>query len=158
MTTAIDTSVLLDLVTPASRRVDAAEDSLRRWGAAGPLIVSEPVYAETAGSADDRAQFESFISGLGLRLLPSSPEALFLAGTAWFEYRSARPRGLVCPSCGASNPVVCGNCGRAIESRQHIVADFLIGAHAQVHAQRLLTRDRGFYRRYFSGLEVVAPA
>jgi hypothetical protein len=39
-----------------------------------------------------------------------------------------------------------------------VVADFLIGAHAQLHAERLLTRDRGFYRACFSGLKVLDPA
>ena len=42
--------------------------------------------------------------------------------------------------------------------RQRVVADFLIGAHAQLQAERLLTRDRGFYRAYFTGLCVLDPA
>jgi len=41
--------------------------------------------------------------------------------------------------------------------RTRIVSDFLIGAHALSAADRLLTRDRGFYRRYFAGLKVLDP-
>jgi predicted nucleic acid-binding protein len=41
--------------------------------------------------------------------------------------------------------------------RTRIVSDFLIGAHALSAADRLLTRDRGFYRRYFAGIKVLDP-
>ena len=42
-------------------------------------------------------------------------------------------------------------------TRAHLVPDFLVGAHAQIRAQCLLSRDRGFYRGYFRGLEVISP-
>jgi hypothetical protein len=42
--------------------------------------------------------------------------------------------------------------------REHLIPDFLIGAHALVQADALLSRDRGFYRRYFSKLKILDPA
>jgi hypothetical protein len=39
-----------------------------------------------------------------------------------------------------------------------VIADFLIGAHATTAADRLLSRDRGFYRRYFKGLTLLDPS
>jgi predicted nucleic acid-binding protein len=70
---------------------------------------------------------------LGIVYRPSSTESAALAGTAWRRYRDA------------GGP------------RSRLVADFLIGAHARTHADRLLTRDRGFYRRYFADLAVIDP-
>jgi predicted nucleic acid-binding protein len=39
-----------------------------------------------------------------------------------------------------------------------MIADFLIGAQALLQADRLLTRDRGFYRGYFDDLEIIDPS
>ncbi len=42
--------------------------------------------------------------------------------------------------------------------RRRIAADFLIGAHAMTQCDRLLSRDRGFYRNYFSSLNIIDPS
>jgi predicted nucleic acid-binding protein len=42
--------------------------------------------------------------------------------------------------------------------RERVIADFLVAAHASVHADRLLTRDRGFYRSRFRTLRILDPS
>ena len=42
--------------------------------------------------------------------------------------------------------------------RDRILADFLVEAHAQEHATRLISRDLGFYRTLFLSLDVRDPS
>jgi hypothetical protein len=43
----------------------------------------------------------------------------------------------------------------ALGRRLHVLADFLIGAHALVQADCILSRDLGVYKTYFSDLTMV---
>ena len=54
---------------------------------------------------------------------------------------------LQCSGCGHES-FECPSCDRPITARQHVPADFLIGAHAET-ADGLLTFDAGFFRDYF---------
>ncbi len=156
MITAVDTNNLLDLLVPGSPDAQRSERTLVAAAQAGAIILSEPVYAELAAWFPDRRDLDGFLADTGIRLEPSSPEALALAGQAWREYSRTRRVDLECPACGNAQAVRCDRCGRRLAPRQHVVADFMIGAHAQVGADRLATRDRRYYGRYLPKLRLVS--
>lgn len=134
MITAVDTNVLLDVLTHDSVFGDRSASALSDCLAEGSLIACEVVWAELRPAfPNDGALFEAMDTGqisFSALALPAS----MAAGAAWKEYRL---RG--------------GN-------RQRLLGDFLVFGHAQHQADRLLTRDHGFSRTYFPGLTVIDPS
>ena len=41
--------------------------------------------------------------------------------------------------------------------RDRTAPDFLVGAHALLQCNALITRDDGFFRDYFKGLKIIVP-
>ena len=154
MITAVDTNIMLDLLLPDEPHGQAALDLLDRAAQAGAVVMSEPVYAELALSFPDQRELDQFLGDAGLQLVGSRASTLYRAGMAWRDYTRRRPAALACPRCGNQQEVQCTRCGASLRPRQHIVADFIIGAHALLQADRLLTRDRRYYGTYFPDLTV----
>jgi len=131
MITFVDTNVLLDVFLPDPEWGEKSVLSLERAFQEGSIVINEIIYAELVPQFGTKDLLDTQLARLGIRTLPLDQEAAFLAGSAWKEYRDAGGR------------------------RNRILADFLIGAHALMRAERLLTRDRGFYKKYFGLLEVI---
>jgi len=133
MTTAVDTCVLLDLLLAEPDRRFEAEAALRQAFAQGGLVIGEVVYAELMPQFADADELEQVLARAGISFTPSSAGSAAAAGAAWGSYRK---RG---------------------GPRERLIADFLVGAHALLHADQLLTRDRRFYQSCFKHLNVVEP-
>jgi predicted nucleic acid-binding protein len=131
--TAVDTNVVLDVVTADAKHGLASADALRRASSEGSLIACEIVWAELAAAFGPGPQAEATLGRLGIVFSSVERPQALAAGTAWRDYRK---RG---------------------GPRDRLIGDFLVGAHAIGKADRLLTRDRGFYRLYFGGLPVLDP-
>lgn len=134
MITAVDTSVLLDVFGADPAFGPRSSKAVRTCLVEGRLVACEVVWAEVGSFFPTPEAAQEAMDRLGVEFNPVDQKAALAAGAAWKAYRS---RG-----------------GR----RHRVAADFLIGAHALTQADRLLTRDRGFYRAYFSRLRILDPA
>lgn len=154
MTVAIDTNILLDILLPDPNYRDTSINLLTRYMKTDRLIISEVIYGELASQFFREKLLTNFLSDVGINLVGSSPSALWIASKAWKKYTKGRTNALQCRHCGKKEVFKCPACNSIINSRQHIISDFLIAGHALVESGKLLTRDRGFYKAYFPELVI----
>ena len=98
------------------------------------LCINMVVYSEIAGSFANKADLDAAVRLGCLELKDIPTDAAYLASTAFAHYR--RNKG----------------------QHKAILPDFYIGAHAQVLACPVLTRDKQRFTTYFPGLQLITPA
>jgi predicted nucleic acid-binding protein len=125
---------LIDLLAADRIHGERSREAVRRCLAEGSLIASEVVFAEVAVGFPSSADAAQALNGLGVDHIPIDVDAALAAGDAFRAYRQRGGGG------------------------ERVIADFLIGAHAMRHADRLLTRDRGFFAGHFTALDILDPS
>ena len=129
MITSVDTSVLLDVLVSSAPHHSQSQEWLIDAYDRGAILVCDVVYAELVPAFGDRSSLDRALREINATLSPIDAAIAYEAGLRWARYRQAGG------------------------SRERIIADFLIGAHAIANADTFLTRDRGFYVTYFPELQ-----
>lgn len=130
---AVDSSVLIDMLIDDAFHAEASQACIEEALAIGDVVVCEAVVAEVQAMLDTSMNLMDTLGGLGVRFEPITEAAAMRAGHMNKRFRA---RG---------------------GKRERVVADFLVGAHALLQCNALITRDAGFFRDYFKGLKVIVP-
>jgi predicted nucleic acid-binding protein len=129
--TAVDSSVLVAIYKGESTGADWLA-LLQRQRQAGRLVACEVVVAETSAVFPEPREVLEFLRDLNVEYDPIKVESVVLAGTIFKAYR------------------------RKGGPREHLIPDFLIGAHATTQSNQLAAADRGYLRSYFPMLKVIS--
>lgn len=135
MITAVDTNILIDILEPDPVHGLRSKEALKKCLQEGAVVACDVVWAEMATAyGNNQNDLVEALRAMRISFSAMSMEAALGAARSWHTYR------------------------RRGGGRDRIAADFLIGGHAAVQCDRLLTRDRVFYRKHFTHLTVVPAA
>jgi predicted nucleic acid-binding protein len=129
----VDTNVLLDVLQDDPKWATWSQGQLESAALTDRLAINPVIYSELSMSFERIEELEQVVTDARLVIEPIPREALFLAGKVFLDYR--RRKG----------------------SKQGVLPDFYIGAHAAIAGCPILTRDVGRYRSYYPTVPLIAP-
>ncbi|CAN5726764.1 type II toxin-antitoxin system VapC family toxin [soil metagenome] len=139
MTSAVDTNVLVALLSGTEVEADIAQEALVQAASRGAVVICAAVYAELMAMPGLEAEdLDAFLKETDVVVDWSLEEAVWREAGLFYRRYAERRRSQ-----------------KGDEGPRRILADFLIGAHASRSADRLLTLDPQLFKAF--ELEVVVP-
>ncbi|WP_035058091.1 type II toxin-antitoxin system VapC family toxin [Andreprevotia chitinilytica] len=129
----VDTNVLVDVLEDDPQWADWSIQQLRTQSQVYTLSINPIIYAELALTFSTVEALDATLSKMRIPLMEVPKPALFLAGKAFARYK------------------------RAGGTKQNVLPDFFIGAHAAVLGCPILTRDARRYRHHFPTVRLITP-
>jgi predicted nucleic acid-binding protein len=129
----LDTNIVNDLLEADQVWHRWSVDAVALAESEAPLAISAIVVGELATRSMAYAEILALLDGFGFTIAPLGAAEAHRAGLAHRAYREAGG------------------------TRDRLLGDFLIGAHAEMAGARLLTRDPRPYRTYFPDLNLITP-
>ena len=136
----LDTNVVIDARDSSQAYHAWAVRQIEQALTGGGGAINVVTLAELCAGSPNAAEIEPEIRTLGLQILELPAAAGTACGAAYRRYAAARRASGGGPASRTPLP------------------DFFIGAHAAMAGATLLTRDPRPYRKYFPGLDIIAPA
>ncbi len=130
----VDTNVLIDVLADDPDWANWSIAQLQAQSMVHRLVINPIIYAELSLTFSSVEELDSVLESMELPMLELPKPALFLASKAFLQYRQ---RG------GTKN---------------NVLGDFFIGAHAAVGRMPVLTRDTARYTSYFPTVQLVSPS
>lgn len=129
----IDTNILVDVLEDDPTWADWSIQQLRAQSQIHALLINAVIYAELSLTFSTVEALDKTLDNLGLVIAEIPRPGLFLAGKASVHYR------------------------RRGGTKNNVLADFFVGAHAAVLECAILTRDPQRYRAYFPSVPLITP-
>jgi predicted nucleic acid-binding protein len=129
---AVDAPVLVELLTDGAR-ADAVEACLRQSLGSGRVVVCDVALAQLCAALRNGADALTALEEMGVHFQAVEAKSALRAGEM---HRRHRQRS----------------------GQDRLIADFLVGAHALMQCDGLVTFDATLHRDYFKGLKVIVPA
>ncbi|WP_222564395.1 type II toxin-antitoxin system VapC family toxin [Novilysobacter antarcticus] len=128
---AVDAPVLIELLSNGPQ-ADAVESCLRQALVGGRVVICSVTLAELCASLRGGSQAQEALEEMGIHFNPMEAKSALRAGEMQRRHRQ-----------------------RTGESRR--MDDFMVGAHALLQCDALITWDDALYRDYFKGLKLIVP-